>query len=77
MVLDDNQIANGLKRYLETRRDQDSKNTYIGMKSYSIRELTEHVDKRTEIGKWLIELSKGVIEDVGEENWEKMLITSI
>ncbi|MBI4170850.1 MAG: hypothetical protein HY514_04090 [Candidatus Aenigmarchaeota archaeon] len=72
--MDDDEIAQNLKTYLQTRGDQDSKNTYIGYGQYSVRELYTHVDQRTEIGREFIELSRRLIEKIGREQWERSLV---
>ena len=73
MTVTDDYIIEKLKKYLETQDDQDSKKIYVGLERLSIRELCEHLEKRTKIGNGLIELSKDLIKDVGENKWEKML----
>lgn len=69
----DNRITQRLKVYFKTRKNQDSKNVHIGMERFSMKDLYNHVENGTDIGKKLIEISRRLMEDMGEEEWERSL----
>jgi hypothetical protein len=72
-TMDDNEIAEDLKKHLKSLPDQDAKTIYIGTESYSLTEVHDEVDKRTDIGKDFIEMTRDLINEMGEKKWKNIL----
>ena len=68
IFMDDNEVARKLKMYLQLLPNQDTKI----LDNYSPREIYEHVEKMTRVGKKFINISRPIIEEM-KDGWKKLL----